>query len=153
MPLHGCGALQPSFELLEKTSALHFWHRTLSGIRIFGLTSHTHHFGVLSTISQANNATPANHAAANDVRELHRSTNWSDPPFTTFDPPLTLPSGDGLHLVCNDNNTSANRVGFGESFNEEMCFLWAYYYPAPRGTQICAQSQSLGGTQCFPPGT
>jgi hypothetical protein len=27
-------------------------------------------------------------------------------------------------------------VKFGESFNDEMCFLWQYYYPS-QGFQLC----------------
>jgi hypothetical protein len=138
-----------------------FFHRPWGGVRIYGLTSHTHRLGSMSRIVAATaTATPradaggATGTAALDlteVRELHRSLNWSDPPFTTFDPPLQLETGQGLYLECNYNNTTDAPVTFGESFNEEMCFMWAYYYPAPRGTQICAEGTGFrDGVACFP---
>jgi hypothetical protein len=136
----------------HSTAQVNYWHRTLSGIRIFGLTSHTHHLGTLATINAATDATPTDYTNVMDSMELHRSTSWSDPPLTLFDPPLTLPSGTGLHLQCNYNNTTDTPVSFGESFNDEMCFLWAYYYPAPRGMQICADFQGISAGQCYPPG-
>ncbi len=127
---------------------VHFYHRPWSGVRIFGLTSHTHSHGTLATINVATNATTDSSMSVN-VREVHRSLSWSDPPLTMFDPPMQLESGQGLHLQCHYNNTTDQQINFGESFNDEMCFMWAYYYPAPRGLQICGEYGS--GTICLPP--
>ena len=52
------------------------------------------------------------------------------------DPPVSIGEGDGLAYQCAWNNTTDKAVGFGEGFNEEMCFLWAYYYPS-KGFDIC----------------
>jgi len=92
-------------------------------IRIFGLTSHTHQYGIRTTIEAMESAS----APAGEV--LHESISWSDPPLTQFAPPRELSSG-GLRLTCTYMNTSASFVGFGEGFNNEMCFLWAYYFPS-----------------------
>lgn len=129
---------------------VHFFHRPWSGVHIFGLTSHTHHLGTLGTISIATNTT-TDSSMSTDIREIHRSTSWSEPPLTLFDPALTLAADQGLHLVCHYNNVTTSTVSFGESVNQEMCFMWAYYYPAPRGTQICVEGYSASGAQCFPP--
>lgn len=93
-------------------------------IKIFGLTSHTHQLGELAIIERA----PTEDAPATE--ELHSSTTWAEPPLTIFDPPVEFDGTDGLRLICNYDNPSDASVGFGEGFNQEMCFLWAYYYPS-----------------------
>jgi Copper type II ascorbate-dependent monooxygenase, C-terminal domain len=106
-----------------------YFRPALPGINVFGLTSHTHQFGVRSTIEVASSATGMG-------REVHRSETWEEPPLTRFSPPLTFSGGEGLRLVCNYNNTSDRTLTFGESYYEEMCFLWAYYYPS-MGFHLC----------------
>ncbi|MEI8259495.1 MAG: hypothetical protein WCJ30_27835, partial [Deltaproteobacteria bacterium] len=131
------------------TADVHFFHQPWPSVRVFGLTSHTHEHGTLATISVATNTTTVA-ADATDLTEVHRSTSWSDPPLTLFDPPLRLEAAQGYHLACHYNNTTSSTISFGEGFNDEMCFMWAYYYPAPRGLQVCAE-YSGRGTVCFPP--
>lgn len=106
-----------------------YFRPVLAGVNVFGLTSHTHQYGVRSTVERAT-------ALTGMGTELHRSTNWEEPPLTRFSPPLTFAEGEGLRLVCTYNNTSNGRLSFGESFNQEMCFLWAYYYPS-QGFHVC----------------
>jgi hypothetical protein len=141
------------------THTVDFFHTPLPNARIFGLTSHTHHFGTRATIHVATGTrmtTPGSPSVlwsnVTDGELLHESRNWSDPPLTIFDPPRMLAPGQGLHLRCEYRNTSSRTVRFGESVDEEMCFLWAYYYPAPRGLQLCAiGATSDNGVACFPP--
>lgn len=144
----------------RSAGTVEFYNRPRGGANIFGLTSHTHHFGRRATIHIATSEidTAAGTRGTTfrniqDTRMLHESTNWSDPPFTRFETPLRLTGNEGFHLKCEYNNTSDERVRFGESANQEMCFMWAYYYPAPRGTQICAidLSPEYDGVLCFPP--
>lgn len=140
-------------------STVDFFHTPLGGVRMFGLTSHTHHYGVRSTIhlatgtrTQAPGAPGPTWTNVVDGEMLHESRNWSDPPLTLFNTPRTFAAGQGLHLRCEYNNTSNRRVTYGESVDQEMCFLWAYYYPAPRGTHICAIGfRSDQTVLCFPP--
>jgi hypothetical protein len=132
----------------HSTADVHFFHRPWTGVRIFGLTSHTHSHGTLATINVATNDT-MDSAMSTDLMEVHRSLSWSDPPLTRFDPPMQLETGQGFHLLCHYNNTTDQTLSFGESFNDEMCFMWAYYYPAPRGLQICGDYGR--GVVCYPP--
>ena len=69
--------------------------------------------------------------------------NWADPPLELFSPPLDFPtnganpfSTKGLAFECKWNNPTPNMVKFGEGFNDEMCFLWQYYFPS-QGFQVC----------------
>jgi hypothetical protein len=90
--------------------------------RLFGLTSHTHRLGVDSTIERVANAdAPA-------VTPLHESRNWAEPPLTLFDPPLQFNGSDGLRLTCRYHNESDKVVRFGVEAEDEMCFMWIYYY-------------------------
>ena len=97
--------------------------RPASGTRhVFALTSHTHKLGVLSTIERVAAATsPA-------TTPIHESQDWSEPPLTQFTPPLTFTGSDGLRLKCNYDNTTNQHVGFGTGVDQEMCFMWVYYY-------------------------
>jgi hypothetical protein len=106
-----------------------YFRPALPAVNVFGLTSHTHQYGVRSTVEVATALTGAG-------REVHRSESWEEPPLTRFEPPLTFGENEGLRLVCNYNNTSDQTLRFGESFYQEMCFLWAYYYPS-QGFHVC----------------
>jgi hypothetical protein len=89
---------------------------------IFGLTGHQHHRGTGVTIELASSATAPG-------TPLYANTDWADPPLTVFDPPLATTPGQGLRYSCSYYNPTNQTVSFGEGFNQEMCFLWAYYYP------------------------
>lgn len=93
-------------------------------IQIFGLTSHTHQWGTRATLERTTGLD------ALEGELLHESLDWSEPPLDLFDPPLTFDGTDGLRLVCEYMNGSDQTVTFGEGFNDEMCFLWAYYFPS-----------------------
>ena len=97
--------------------------RATSGARhVFALTSHTHKLGVRSTIERVARADAA------PTTPIHESVNWSEPPLDQFAPPLVFNGSDGLRLKCNYNNTTNAQVGFGTGVDQEMCFMWVYYY-------------------------
>lgn len=105
----------------QTTTATSF-HRVPSGARIFALTSHTHSLGTYASIHDATSAADTSGVL------LHESTNWAEPPLDTFAPPRVLAAGRGLRLSCTWQNTSDAAVSFGLGFEDEMCFLWAYWY-------------------------
>lgn len=95
--------------------------RAPAGARVFALTSHTHSLGRLATIHRGRSTT--------DTTELlHQSDSWADPPLDHFSPALTFSSGEGFALACEFLNDTERTVGFGLDFEDEMCFLWAYWY-------------------------
>jgi hypothetical protein len=89
---------------------------------IFGLTGHQHHRGTGVTIELASSATAPG-------TPLYANEDWADPPLTIFDPPLVTTPGQGFRYSCSYYNPTNQSVSFGEAFDQEMCFLWAYYYP------------------------
>lgn len=95
---------------------------TGSARHVFALTSHTHHLGVLATIERVASAD----APATDP--IHTSLDWAEPPLTTFDPPLLFDGSDGLRLICNYQNDTNATVTFGTAIDNEMCFMWVYYF-------------------------
>ncbi len=90
--------------------------------KIFSLTGHTHKLGTRFTIDYM--------PASGPMNQVYESLDWEHPPYQTFDPPLTFTAGERLHYTCAFNNTTNRRVTLGESFYDEMCFYWAYYYPS-----------------------
>jgi hypothetical protein len=121
----------------------------LAGANFFAITGHEHQFGTNVKISSVANATDTG-TAVYDVPNW----SWSEPKTQTFDPPFQVPAGGGFKFTCDWNNTSANKVTFGESANNEMCFFWAYYYPS-KGARVCfhtaqAPAPSTGFDLCCP---
>jgi hypothetical protein len=91
-------------------------------LHVFALTSHTHSLGVEATIERVSDR------QAPDTTPIHVSTDWQEPPLTRFDPPLEFTGEDGLRLRCKYMNTTDLDVHFGTRFEDEMCFMWIYYY-------------------------
>jgi hypothetical protein len=107
------------------------FQEAIAPTKTFAVTTHQHHLGTEMKIWYS--------AAQGDTSDLIAdSTDWSNPPLVTFNPPLDFPAGDtkGMSFECRWNNTTSSPVTFGESFNNEMCFLWHYYYPG-QGFQFC----------------
>jgi len=90
------------------------------GAVVLAMTTHTHQLGTDSTLDITTSPTDPG-------MRVHESTTWSDPPLTVFDPPMTIAAGLQVRLTCVFNNTTSSTVTFGTSFNDEMCFFWAYY--------------------------
>jgi hypothetical protein len=114
------------------TGSADFAHVVKPGVKVFGLTTHEHHFGTLATIELTTGATDPG-------TELYRNTDWEHPPLKSFDPALAFDGTQWLRLHCSWFNTSDDVVPFGLSaVTNEMCFFWAYYYPS-QGFQSCTE--------------
>jgi hypothetical protein len=106
----------------------------------FAITGHEHHLGTNVQIWSAS-------SASDPGTQIYQSTSWSDPPVTTFSPPIRVTAGGGFKFQCDWVNNTTSTVSFGESANNEMCFFWAYYWPS-QGAQVCFVSQGLNA--CCP---
>jgi Copper type II ascorbate-dependent monooxygenase, C-terminal domain len=121
----------------EFDTGTHF-QRGIPNTKSFAVTTHEHHLGTemrvwFGTSTEAAKGQP-----------LADSHSWSDPPLVLLAPPVKfgpapngeLASSDGFAYDCHWVNPTANGVQFGESVNDEMCFLWHYYYPS-QGFEVC----------------
>jgi hypothetical protein len=113
------------------------FQRALAGTKTFALTTHQHQLGTEMLVWYGEGANDPN------KKQVAEGKSWSDPPVELFTPPLDFPkasggtlSTKGLAFQCKWNNTTPNTVTFGESFNDEMCFVWQYYFPS-QGFQLC----------------
>lgn len=68
-----------------------------------------------------------------DGELLHQSTDWAEPAQDWLMPARVLEAGQGFQLRCQYENQSDRVITFGESANDEMCFIAAMYYPSTRG--------------------
>ena len=113
------------------------YQHALAGTTTFALTTHQHRLGTEMRVWYAGSASDPNKMMVADGK------SWSDPPLELFATPLDFPtnggstlSTKGLAFQCKWNNTTPSDVVFGEGFNDEMCFIWQYYYPS-QGFQLC----------------
>ena len=109
----------------------------LAGTKTFALTTHQHHLGTEMLVWYGEGADDPN------KKLVAEGKNWADPPVEIFATPLDFPEngGDpvstkGLAFQCKWNNTTPNTVTFGEGYNDEMCFVWQYYFPS-QGFNLC----------------
>ena len=109
------------------------WLPVHDDVNVFAITGHTHQWGTNVEITKST-------SAGDEGTWLYPGEKpfvWSEAPVVNFDPPVTFGANDGFRFRCTWENNSGSSVGFGESANQEMCFLWAYYYPS-KGYTICA---------------
>jgi hypothetical protein len=107
------------------------FQKALAGTKTFALTTHQHHLGTQMLVWYGEGANDPNKMMVADAK------NWADPPVELFPEPLDFPTngGDqystkGFAFQCKWNNTTPNPVTFGEGYNDEMCFIWHYYFPS-----------------------
>lgn len=112
----------------------------VAGMKFFAITGHTHKMGTNVTV-----ATAATSGGARTSVYAPAPFRWDEPETTVHAPEFALPVGGGFDIKCSYTNTSTQRLGFGESANDEMCFFWAYYYPS-RGAHVCVHA-TYNGTE------
>jgi hypothetical protein len=118
----------------------------LSGINIFAITGHEHHWGTGVEV-----ALGAGEEGPHQTVYAPDPFRWNEPETVYHDPPLAMPESGGFMFSCEYYNNSTETVGFGESANDEMCFFWAYYYPSV-GPKVCAHTDQFGGLNACCPG-
>lgn len=68
---------------------------------------------------------------------LYETTNWADPPFKVYEPPVALSMGSEITFSCDYDNPTDKTLTFGESAaTNEMCILSGRYYPSENGETV-----------------
>ena len=105
---------------------------SLASSKFFALTSHQHQLGtgfvITKSVSAQDPGTP-----------LYQNSDWEHPPLLRFpdEAPLTFGFNEGFRWICTYKNTTSRYVTFGQSATtNEMCILWAYYYPGQGFVQL-----------------
>lgn len=101
------------------------------GVSYFAITGHEHQWGTNVYVEVAESAS----VQGTPVYDLPVFL-WDEPETVTYDPPFSVPTGGGFKLTCEWSNLSDEPVYFGTSVDDEMCFIWAYYFPS-RGPLVC----------------
>ncbi len=109
------------------------WQDMPNDTFVYGLTGHTHQWGTNVEVELSKNGASGTALYPGDTPFA-----WDEAPVVLFDPPLKIEKGDGFRIRCSYDNQSGDGVGFGLSANDEMCFMWAYYYPS-HGYRLCAK--------------
>jgi hypothetical protein len=87
---------------------------------VFLLTSHTHKLGKEFLIKIS--------GGARNGEVIYRSTDWQHPLIKVFDTPIVLKPGEGLTSVVTYYNDTDQNVNFGLTSEDEMNFIFGYYY-------------------------
>jgi hypothetical protein len=112
----------------------------LSQSHIFAITGHEHKYGTGVQLQVAPSPTGQMTMVYNPM-----PFQWAEPATATFATPFAIPQGGGLDIKCDWTNTGTTTAKFGESAEDEMCFVWAYYYPS-QGSKVCIHTNQIGGT-------
>lgn len=92
-------------------------------MNLFSITPHMHRLGTGFEVSFNDGGTVGD--------PLLSQLNWDSPSSAYLDPPMPVSPEDGLTFTCEWTNPTDSDVGFGPSYNDEMCFVFGFVYPAP----------------------
>lgn len=90
-------------------------------IGLLSVSSHFHERGKLATVEVMRDG------ASSGV--FYENTKWDDPEVMFFDEPRRVGNGDVVRFTCTYDNQDDFTVGYGPSADDEMCFVFGYYFP------------------------
>jgi len=90
-------------------------------VEILFLASHMHQLGVRFTIA------PFDGAESGEI--FYDNDDWHDPKIIQYDPPITVPAGQGFEYACTWNNTTDQAVTYGLTADDEMCNMALVFTP------------------------
>jgi hypothetical protein len=131
----------PDFQIPPNSETTSDWRylEVPEGTEVFAVTGHTHQAGTNVEVEHAPNGTEP----GTPIYPLDQPFEWSEAPVIPYQPSRYFKAGEGFRFRCSWKNTTNQTLQFGESGNDEMCFLWAYYYPS-YGYRMCLNAKSLG---------
>jgi hypothetical protein len=95
-------------------------------MHILGMTGHFHSRGKSFTIDKMYED-PVTKEVSVLQENIYKSSSWSEPPFTPYDPPIELKTGEFIRYTCVFNNPTDKTFTFGPKVetNEHMnLFIW-----------------------------
>jgi hypothetical protein len=90
-------------------------------IGLLSVTSHFHARGDLAT------AEIVTDGASSGI--FYRNERWDDPEVMFFEDPMRVGNGDVFRFECTYTNDDDFTVRYGPSADDEMCFVFGYYFP------------------------
>jgi hypothetical protein len=93
-------------------------------VRILSITPHMHRIGAGVTVV-------IERAAGDSELAFDQPFQFGDAQHYVFDPTVVMFPGDVIRSTCRFDNTTGQNVQFGQSAQQENCFLFAIAYPTP----------------------
>lgn len=90
-------------------------------VEVLFLASHTHELGVNFEIR------PFDGTEVGDV--FYANDDWHDPKIVQYDPPMTIPEGEGFEFTCTWDNTRGEEINYGLTSLDEMCNMAVVFTP------------------------
>lgn len=119
-------AMQP-----HERKVLRQWCPMPAGSNVLALMGHFHSLGQRYTID-----TRREGDATGEL--IYDALDEQTFQFDVFDPPLPVPTGDGLQFECDFLNTTDIPITWGaDTKRSEHCNMVAYYYPAEELSTFC----------------
>jgi len=107
----------------------------IAGTTAFAVSSHQHHLGTAVQVWMSTDASDTSN-------QILDETNWAAPALVDLAPAPTFNGSNGFNYQCSWDNTTSSPVTFGESAEDEMCFVALYYYPS-HGFDKCFDGSCL----------
>jgi len=103
-------------------------------LHIIGITSHYHSRGTEFDVWTSNTGQYGGDP-------IYHNTNWNEPAWVTYDPPVTVAAGGGFKYQCSYNNPTDQTISVGPRAEvDEHCRAFVYGYPFEEKNE---------GTSCF----
>jgi hypothetical protein len=91
-------------------------------IGLLSISSHFHQRGKLATADFVSKD-------GSRIERIYENERWDDPKVLFFDEALRIDPGDTIRFACHYDNEEDVTVTYGPSVQDEMCFVFGYYFP------------------------
>jgi hypothetical protein len=103
-------------------------------ISILGMTGHFHSLGKKFTVDKMRAIVDVKGTRVGDTliqANIYHNATWSEPPFTSYNPPIQLNKGEFLRYTAEYFNNTDAVVLFGPRVkSQEHCNLFTWFVPA-----------------------
>jgi len=93
-----------------------------STMNVFSATPHLHRLGTGMEVALNR---------GDETTSLLEESDWNGASSVYLDPPANVTAEDTITFTCEWENPTETDVAFGQTYNDEMCFVFGFVYPAP----------------------